>query len=87
MALNISNNITKHIFYSFSGLLSVGDIIKEVNGIPVFTPQQLMDIIRGPEKGIQLKIIQAMSEHHNSSQVSRAIDKRVNIISKYNNCI
>lgn len=58
---------------TFSGLLHVGDIIKEVNGIPVFTPQQLMDIIRNADRSVTLKIIPTFLEHHQSSQVSHSL--------------
>ncbi|KAL4217151.1 MAGUK p55 subfamily member 6 [Mactra antiquata] len=51
------------------GLLHVGDIIKEVNGLPVFTPQQLMDIIRNADRSITLKIIPTFIEHQHSSQM------------------
>ncbi|KAL3853924.1 hypothetical protein ACJMK2_013240 [Sinanodonta woodiana] len=51
------------------GLLHVGDVIKEVNGIPVFTPQHLMDIIRNTDKGITLKIIPAYTEQSNKTQM------------------
>lgn len=51
------------------GLLHVGDIIKEVNGIPVFTPQQLMDIIRNADRSVTLKIIPTYLEQHTSSQM------------------
>jgi len=51
------------------GLLHVNDIIKEVNGIPVFTPQQLMDIIRNADRGLTLKIIPTYLEHHNTSHM------------------
>lgn len=51
------------------GLLHVGDIIKEVNGIPVFTPQQLMDIIRNADRSITLKIIPTYIEKHHTSQM------------------
>lgn len=51
------------------GLLHVGDIIKEVNGIPVFTPQQLMDIIRNADRSITLKIIPTYLQRHQTSQM------------------
>lgn len=51
------------------GLLHVGDIIKEVNGIPVFTPQQLMDIIRNADRSVTLKIIPTYIEQHHTSQM------------------
>lgn len=38
------------------GLLHEGDVIKEVNGIPVQSPEQLMDIIKTSTDSIMLKI-------------------------------
>lgn len=48
----------------------MGDVIKEVNGIPVGTPEQLMDIIRSTDQGITLKIVQNFTEHQPQAQVS-----------------
>lgn len=56
-------------FYFCEGLLHVGDVIKEVNGIPVGTPEQLMDIIRSTDQGITLKIVQNFTEHQPQAQV------------------
>jgi PDZ domain-containing secreted protein len=55
------------------GLLHVGDVIKEVNGIPVSTPEQLMDIIRSTDAGITLKIIQNYTEQQPQAQVCMSI--------------
>ncbi|CAG2217792.1 unnamed protein product [Mytilus edulis] len=44
------------------GMLHVNDIIKEVNGIPVATPEQLMDIIRVAESEITFKIVPTMQD-------------------------
>lgn len=60
----------------FEGLLHVGDVIKEVNGIPVSTPEQLMDIIRSTDQGITLKIVQNFAEHQPQAQVSRSLPLR-----------
>lgn len=51
----------------------MGDVIKEVNGIPVSTPEQLMDIIRSTDQGITLKIVQNYTEHQPQAQVSRSL--------------
>lgn len=51
------------------GMLHVGDIIKEVNGIPVATPEQLMDIIRVAESEITFKIIPTIQDHNFKSQM------------------
>ncbi|KAK3083361.1 hypothetical protein FSP39_020764, partial [Pinctada imbricata] len=51
------------------GLLHVNDIIKEVNGIPVCTPEHLMDVIRCSDGNITLKIIPAIVEEHHHSQL------------------
>ena len=52
-----------------AGMLHVGDIIKEVNGIPVATPEQLMDIIRVAETEITFKIIPTIQDTNFKSQV------------------
>ena len=57
----------------FTGMLHVGDVIKEANGIAVFTPEQLMDIIRATEDTIKLKIIPTFHEQHQHSQVNTII--------------
>lgn len=41
----------------FSGLLHVGDIIREVNNQEVHTPEQLMDIVRLSPNTVTFKII------------------------------
>lgn len=51
------------------GMLHVNDIIKEVNGIPVATPEQLMDIIRIAESEITFKIIPAIQDTNFKSQM------------------
>lgn len=51
------------------GMLHVGDIIKEVNGIPVATPEQLMDIIRVAESEITFKIIPTIQDTNFKSQM------------------
>ncbi|OWF36413.1 MAGUK p55 subfamily member 2 [Mizuhopecten yessoensis] len=50
------------------GLLHVGDIIKEVNGLQVFSPEQLMEIIRFTEGSITLKIVPTVVESQIKSQ-------------------
>ena len=58
------------IFVIFTaGMLHVGDIIKEVNGIPVATPEQLMDIIRVAENELTFKIIPTIQDTNFKSQV------------------
>ena len=52
-----------------AGMLHVGDIIKEVNGIPVATPEQLMDIIRVAETEITFKIVPTIQDTNFKSQV------------------
>ena len=51
------------------GLLHVGDIIQEINGIPVASPEQMMDIIKYTEGSITLKIVPTVQEQHLKSQV------------------
>lgn len=50
------------------GLLHVGDIIKEVNGLQVFSPEQLMEIIRYTEGSITLKIVPTVVDTQMKSQ-------------------
>ncbi|XP_069108709.1 protein PALS2-like [Argopecten irradians] len=50
------------------GLLHVGDIIKEVNGLQVFSPEQLMEIIRFTEGSITLKIVPTVVDPQIKSQ-------------------
>uniref|UniRef100_T1JKI1 MAGUK p55 subfamily member 6 n=1 Tax=Strigamia maritima TaxID=126957 RepID=T1JKI1_STRMM len=45
------------------GLLHVGDIIKEVNGIEVYTPEQLQEEIKKAEGTVNLKIIPSYSDY------------------------
>ncbi|KAJ8320919.1 hypothetical protein KUTeg_002506 [Tegillarca granosa] len=51
------------------GLLHVGDIIKEVNGIPVSTPEQLMEVIKHTDGGITLKIVPTITDSQKQSQL------------------
>lgn len=39
------------------GLLHVNDIVREVNGIPVCTPEQLMEVIMESDPTITLKVV------------------------------
>ncbi|KAK6967253.1 MAGUK p55 subfamily member 6 [Biomphalaria glabrata] len=39
------------------GLLRVGDIVKEVNGIPVFVPEDMMIVLKEAESSITFKIV------------------------------
>ncbi|XP_071103436.1 protein PALS2-like [Haliotis cracherodii] len=47
------------------GLLRVGDIIRDVNGYPVATPEHLMDIIMDADSNIMLKIVPSYNDHAN----------------------
>jgi len=49
-----------------SGLLHVGDIIKEINGQEVLTPEQLQDLMKKNSGTITFKIIPT-SQDQNSS--------------------
>ncbi|KAK3774996.1 hypothetical protein RRG08_036290 [Elysia crispata] len=49
------------------GMLHVGDIIREVNGFPVATPEQLMELIIDSDPDISLKIIPSF-QHFNKSE-------------------
>ena len=48
-------------------MLHVGDIIREVNGFPVATPEQLMELIIDSDPDISLKIIPSF-QHFNKSE-------------------
>ena len=50
----------------------MGDIIREVNGYPVATPEQLMDIIMESDSNIMLKIIPSYNDHINPEPVSES---------------
>ncbi|XP_076459953.1 MAGUK p55 subfamily member 2-like [Babylonia areolata] len=39
------------------GLLNVNDVVREVNGIPVCTPEQLMEVIRDSDPTITFKVV------------------------------
>ncbi|XP_059152710.1 protein PALS2-like isoform X2 [Physella acuta] len=49
------------------GILHVGDIIREVNGFPVGTPEQMMDMIIDSDPDITLKIIPSFI-HQNKTE-------------------
>ncbi|KAH9523794.1 MAGUK p55 sub member 2 [Bulinus truncatus] len=49
------------------GMLHVGDIIREVNGFPVSTPEQMMDLIIDSDPDITLKITPSFV-HQNKSE-------------------
>ncbi|RUS71889.1 hypothetical protein EGW08_020342 [Elysia chlorotica] len=49
------------------GMLHVGDVIREVNGFPVATPEQLMELIIDSDPDISLKIIPSF-QHFNKSE-------------------
>jgi len=53
-----------------SELLHVGDIIKEINGNEVTTPEQLQDIMKKSTGTVTFKIIPTMQEQNISAQVS-----------------
>lgn len=58
--------------YAFiSGLLHVGDIIKEVNGVEVRTPEELQSHMKKSVGSITLKIIPSYTEPFPTQQVHK----------------
>ena len=53
-----------------SGLLHVGDIIKEINGQEVLTPEQLQDLMKKYSGTITFKIIPTSQDQNSSVKVS-----------------
>jgi len=54
-----------------SGLLHVGDIIKEINGQEVLTPEQLQELMKKYSGTITFKIIPSSQDQNSSMKVSR----------------
>lgn len=50
-------------------LLNVGDIIKEVNGIAVFVPEDMMIVLKEAEESITFKIVPTLSDKMHSNPV------------------
>ena len=48
----------------------MGDIIKEVNGIAVFVPEDMMIVLREAEESITFKIVPSISDKIYSKPVS-----------------
>lgn len=59
-------------------LLHVGDVIKEINGNEVTTPEQLQDIMKKSSGTVTFKIIPTMQEQNASAQV-KTIDINITI--------
>jgi len=55
-----------------SGLLHVGDIIKEINGQEVLTPEHLQELMRKHSGTITFKIIPSSQDQNSSMKVKRA---------------
>ena len=53
-----------------SGLLHVGDVIKEINGQEVLTPEQLQDLMKKHSGTITFKIIPSSQDFNSSMKVS-----------------
>jgi hypothetical protein len=58
-------------------LLHVGDVIKEINGNEVTTPEQLQDIMRKSSGTVTFKIIPTMQEQNASAQV-KSVSSEIN---------
>ena len=54
-------------------LLHCGDIIKEVNGIAVFVPEDMMIVLREAEESVTFKIVPTISDKVQSKPVSRSL--------------
>jgi len=52
------------------GLLHVGDIIKEINGQEVLTPEQLQELMKKYSGTITFKIIPSSQDQNSSMKVS-----------------
>ena len=52
-----------------SGLLRVGDIVKEVNGIAVFVPEDMMIVLKEAENSITFKIVPSALDQQFSDPV------------------
>jgi len=57
------------IMMMLSGLLHVGDIIKEINGQEVLTPDQLQELMKKYNGTITFKIIPASQDQNSSMKV------------------
>jgi PDZ domain-containing secreted protein len=53
-------------------LLHVGDVIKEINGNEVTTPEQLQEIMKKSSGTVTFKIIPTMQEQNVSAQVNKS---------------
>lgn len=58
------------LFLLLTGMLHVGDIILEVNGLPVATPEQLMEFIIDSDPDITLKIIPSFQHQNKGDTVN-----------------
>ena len=57
-------------FFVLLGLLHVGDIIKEINGQEVNSPEQMTDVMRKAGQMLTLKILPTLYDNNVQSQVS-----------------
>jgi len=55
---------------SMSGLLKVGDVIKEINGQEVLTPEQLQELMKKYSGTITFKIIPSSQDQNASMKVT-----------------
>jgi len=60
---------------SRSGLLHVGDIIKEINGQEVLTPEQLQELMKKYSGTITFKIIPTSQDQNSSMKVSLSLHR------------
>ena len=57
--------------HDYLGLLHVGDIIKEINGQEVSSPDKLMEYMRKASGSLTLKILPSYYDQSGSSQVNK----------------
>jgi PDZ domain-containing secreted protein len=56
-------------FFFFLGLLHIGDIIKEINGEVVNTPEELQDKLRNARGAVTFKVVPNYYDFPSPSQV------------------
>lgn len=59
--------------FRFQGLLHVGDIIKEINGEIVNTPEELQDKLRNARGAVTFKVVPNYFDSPSASQVKEQI--------------
>ena len=73
MFILIGGNIVSRQFCLCAGLLHVGDVIKEVDGVEVKDPEQLSDMIRRAKGSMTFKIIPSNWDQNARSHVGYTV--------------